>query len=343
MKTIFILIFLSFLTPIVAVQSERTSYDYVIAFHATVDSNQTARNLIKELSLLHKKGINTLFLEIAYNYQWKSLPELYDKNGLSEKMAKEIARCCKNLSIDLIPEINCLGHQSWENETFSLLTVHPELDETPNMYSNNEGIYCRSLCASNEMTYKILCTLIDEITDVLSVKKIHVGLDEVFLIGEDSCPLCNRKDKGELFSHAVNMLYNHCVKKKGLKMYMWGDRLIDGEDVASGYESEYESSYNGTYKAIDLIPKDIVICDWHYDRLKIYGSIPYFLNKGFSVLPVSFNDVKATKALIDYSLLYGENRNMLGHMYTAWDNFTNKKLSKHKAMIKTIEKLKNRR
>lgn len=266
---------------------------------------------------------------------------MFDEDGLSQNCAKEISSLCKRLSIDLIPEINCLGHQSWGDETFALLNAYPELDETPNMYPHNEGIYCRSLCASNDETYKILYALIDEITDVLSVKKIHLGMDEVFLIGEYACPLCHGKDKGELYAHAMNMLYNHCVKKRKFKMYMWGDRLINGEDEESGYESEYESSYNDTYRAIDLIPKDIIICDWHYDRLKTYGSIPYFLNKVFSVIPTSFNDVKATKALIDYSLQYRKNKNMLGHMYTAWDNFTNKNLSKHKSMVKTIGKFKN--
>lgn len=122
-------------------------------------------------------------------------------------------------------------------------------------------------------------------------------------------------------------------------MYMWGDRLIDGKDEASGYKSEYESSYNGTAPAVDRIPKDIVICDWHYDELERYGSISYFLNKGFCVLPTSFKDVKAVNALIDYSLLYKANPAMIGHMYTAWDNFTNKNLSRYKPMVKTIDRL----
>ena len=312
---------------------------FVIAFHAIVNTDKTGKNLIKELPDLQKRGINTLFLQIGYNYQWKSDPKLYNKYVLSETVAREIAAECRRLSIDLIPEINCLGHQSWKNETFAMLKAYPELDETPGLYPGNKGIYCRSLCSSNEKVYTILFGLIDEITEVFSVKKIHVGLDEVFLIGEDACRLCCGKDKAELFAGAVNRLYDHCVKKRGLTMYMWGDRLIDSEDEESGYKGEYESSCNGTAPAVDLIPKDIIICDWHYDELERYGSIPYFLNKGFRVLPTSFKGIKAVNALIDYSLLYKTNPNMLGHMYTAWDNFTNKNLSRYKPMIKTIDRL----
>ena len=322
--------------------SEKTEaqYEFVIAFHASVNTDKTGKNLIKELPDLQKRGINTLFLEIGYNYQWKSDPKLYNKYVLSETVAREIAAECRRLSIDLIPEINCLGHQSWENKTFAMLKAYPELDETPGLYPGNKGIYCRSLCSSNEKVYTILFGLIDEITEVFSVKKIHVGLDEVFLIGEDACPLCRGKDKAELFAGTVNRLYDHCVKKRGLTMYMWGDRLINSEDEESGYKGEYESSCNGTDPAVDLIPKDIIICDWHYDELERYGSIPFFLNKGFCVLPTSFKGIKAVNALIDYSLLYKDNPAMLGHMYTAWDNFTNKNLARYKPMVKTIGKLK---
>ncbi len=192
------LFFLLVLLPVLLVQSAFCSpalhanakpqppRQAVIAFHASVDSDKTGANLLKELPRLQKRGINTLFVEIGYNYQWKSVPLLADEHGLSEAVARELAAECRRLSIDLIPEINCLGHQSWGGETFALLKAYPEFDETPTRYPHNAGIYCRSLCPSNENVYPILFALIDEITAVFSVKKIHVGLDEVFLIGEDA-------------------------------------------------------------------------------------------------------------------------------------------------------------
>ena len=154
-----------------SVKSTMPKREFVIAFHAIVNTDKTGKNLIKELPDLQKRGINTLFLEIGYNYQWKSEPKLYNNYVLSETVAREIAAECRRLSIDLIPEINCLGHQSWENETFAMLRAYPELDETPGLYPGNKGIYCRSLCSSNEKVYTILFGLIDEITEVFSVKK----------------------------------------------------------------------------------------------------------------------------------------------------------------------------
>jgi hypothetical protein len=52
---------------------------------------------------------------------------------------------------------------------------------------------------------------------------------------------------------------------------MWGDRLIDGKKYDFG---EWEASTNGTAAAIDLIPKDIIVCPWHYELRDNYPSIP---------------------------------------------------------------------
>jgi hypothetical protein len=67
----------------------------------------------------------------------------------------------------------------------------------------------------------------------------------------------------------------------------------------------------------NMIPKDIIMCDWHCERMKSYPSIPFFLDKGFRVLPTSFRDVKQTKKLIDFSLAFPSER-MPGHLCTIW-------------------------
>jgi hypothetical protein len=44
----------------------------------------------------------------------------------------------------------------------------------------------------------------------------------------------------------------------------------------------WEASFNNTHRAVDMIPKDIVICDWHYERLD--KTAVYFAMKGFKVV-----------------------------------------------------------
>ena len=147
-------------------------------------------------------------------------------------------------------------------------------------------------------------------------------MDEVFILADADCPRCAGKPTAELFAKAVNDAYNHIVKKRGLEMLMWGDRLLDGR--ATGY-GLWEASMNGTHQAVDLIPKDIIVCDWHYERKyplqptarSTFPSVRFFADKGFRVLPTSFRDVQAVKTLIDQSLAVPSGK-VLGHLCTIW-------------------------
>ncbi len=309
---------------------------YVIAMHCEVDSEESGIRLQGQIPALAKKGVNTLILEVGYNFQWTSHPELASEYGLRLDTARELSELCRAANITLVPEINCIGHQSWEGQTGILLEEYPEFDETPGQYPGNEGIYCRSWCTSNEAVYPVLFDLIDELSSAFGSTAFHVGMDEIFLIGDDSCPRCRGKDRGQLLANAINALYRHIVIENGMTMYMWGDRLIDGADETTDYASEYESAMNGTHTAIDLIPKDIIICDWHYDSRKTYGSIPYFLDKGFRVLPASYNNVRAAQDLAAYSLSFAGNPAMLGHLYTTWCDIPNDRLASWKPMNRTM-------
>jgi hypothetical protein len=103
-------------------------------------------------------------------------------------------------------------------------------------------------------------------------------MDEVFYIGESKCPRCGGKDKAELFAGEVTALHDH-LQAKGRRLWIWSDRLLDGK--ASGL-GEWEASANGTARAIDLIPKDVVLCDWHYEQ--DVPTAPYLAMKGFHVV-----------------------------------------------------------
>jgi hypothetical protein len=144
---------------------------------------------------------------------------------------------------------------------------------------------------------------------------LHVGMDEVFLIGEDACARCKGKDKGELLAKAVNDYHKHIVGKHHIEMLMWGDRLIDSSKLKFG---KWEGSENGTAGAIHRIPKDIIICDWHYEKRPAYESVPMFLEQGFRVWPASWKKPEAAKAFVDYTQTLPRHSRMLGHLNTTW-------------------------
>jgi hypothetical protein len=234
---------------------------------------------------LAPRSVNTLILRVDFNYQYESHPELRDSVSLSKKDVKKLVAVCKKNGITIIPQVNLLGHQSWAGKTGNLLRVYPEFDETPLVkmpenydWPNADGLYCKSYCPLNPGVHKVVFGLIDEICDVFETNAFHAGMDEVFYIGEKQCPLCSGRDKAELFAGEVRTLRDH-LAEKGRKLWIWGDRMIDGKTTGIG---EWEASYNNTYRAIDMVPKDIIICDWHYERPD--QTPVYFAMKGLNVI-----------------------------------------------------------
>jgi hypothetical protein len=285
-----------------------------LGVHVMLSNSAQAQELTGVVGAMAQAGINTIVGEINYGFEYQSHPELRGDNPCTkEQIGKLVAECKKN-NIRLIPQFQCLGHQSWEKSTFILLTKYPQFDESPGKYPNNEGIYCRSWCPLHPEVNPIIFSLMDELLAAFEADAFHVGMDEVFLVGDDACPRCKGKDKGELFATAVNDYHKHLVEEKKVQMLMWGDRLIDADKINYG---EWEASKNGTAGAIDKIAKDIVICDWHYELRPAYESVPMFLEKGFQVWPASWRKPDAAKAFIDYSKTLN-NPKMLGHLNTTW-------------------------
>jgi len=261
-------------------------------------------------------GINTLVIEVNYKFAFKSHPELREPgNSFTKEDARELVELCRKHSIRLIPLFNCFGHQSWAKTTFPLLAKYPELDETPNIPKDNSSIYCRSWCPLHPKTNEIVFSLIQELIEAFEADAFHIGMDEVFLIASEQCPRCKGKNPAEIYAKAINDFHKLLVDEKKLIMLMWGDRLIDKKKI--DYGGEYECSANGTAPAIDLIPKDIIICDWHYEMRNEYPSLPYFQEKGFRVLATPWKNLKATKSFIEYARKNKTDK-MLGILFTTW-------------------------
>lgn len=271
--------------------------------------------------------VNTLILRVDYNYQYKSHPELKDSIALSYDQVKQIVSACKKNNIKLIPQINLLGHQSWANKTYNLLKVYPQFDETPEItmpqtyaWPNADSLYCKSYCPLHPDLHKIVFELVDEICDVFESTAFHAGLDEVFYIGSDKCPRCGGKDKATLFAGEVKLIRDHLAQKNRV-LWMWGDRLIDGKTTGMGI---WEASNSNTFKAIDLIPRDVVICDWHYERAE--QTPVYFALKGFNVLSCPWRKPQVALGQIDDLLNFRAHSSWVmksryqGIVQTVWSN-----------------------
>ncbi|MCP4899309.1 MAG: family 20 glycosylhydrolase [bacterium] len=235
-------------------------------------------------------GANTLVLRVDYNFDFQSHPELRDPITLSRSDVERLVKTCRLGGIRVIPQFNLLGHQSWHERILHLLRVYPHLDETPHIdlpekyeWPNSDNLYCKSYCPRHPEVHPIVLALVDELVEAFEADAFHAGMDEVFYIGDDKCPRCAGSDKAELFAAEVTLLGNH-LAGSNCELWIWGDRLIDGRTTGIGM---WEASMNSTHRAIDLIPKDVVICDWHYERA--VPTAPYFASKGFQVVSCPWN------------------------------------------------------
>ncbi len=260
-------------------------------------------------------GVNRIIMEVNHGFAYRSHPELVQGNDpITAAAAGQMAAQCRQHGIELIPQFQCLGHQSWKEHTDPLLTVYPELDIAPGAFPGNEGIYCREWDPLNPAVYEIVLPLLRELIEAFAAKSFHVGMDEVFLLGCEQSPTTRGGDPAQLFAGVVRRLHEFLTGEQQVEMLMWGDRLIDGNRFP--YD-EWESDYTGTAAALEQLPRDIIICDWHYDLMEAYPSVPLFAEAGFRVLPVSWEKAEATLALIDYSRHHGGDA-CLGHLFTNW-------------------------
>jgi Glycosyl hydrolase family 20, catalytic domain len=342
MKKISLFVLLSglLLPPLLNAQQSLDSLLPVRGFCIAAPSSKNVDRFVKFINEeLATRKVNTLILRVDYNYQYKSHPELADSGALSKDDVQKLVTACRKNHINIIPQVNLLGHQSWANKTGKLLSVYPQFDETPNVkmpenyeWPNADNLYCKSYCPLHPDVHKIVFDIVDEICDAFQSTAFHAGMDEVFYLGEAQCPRCSGRDKAELFANEVRLIDEHLALKKR-SLWIWGDRLIDGKTTGLG---EWEASYNNTYRAVDMIPKDVIICDWHYERAD--KTPVYFAMKGLNVITCPWNKpelaVIQTNDMINFRKTASEEMqpHFYGMMQTVWsgtesflDDFYNKK------------------
>lgn len=324
-------IFLSFLTVLFlhtlsAQDSLRVFNAFCIAAPPPGEVARFIRFMKEELA---PNGIRALVLRVDYDYAFESYPNLRSDHPLSRRDVKRLVAAAHETGIRLIPQINLLGHQSWAEQVTNLLRQYPQFDETPGVqmpekyeWPNDDGLYCKSYCPLHPEVHEVVFSLVDEVMEVFEADAFHAGMDEVFYLGTEQCSRCQGKDKAELFAGEVIRIRDH-LQAHGQELWIWGDRLLDGATTGLGM---WEASLNDTWPAVDLIPKDVVICDWHYEN-----AVPtpvYFATKGFRVYSCFWNRPQVTTAHMKMMDLLREGSpekmgsRFLGSMQTVWTGVT---------------------
>ena len=228
--------------------------------------------MVKEFIYKQVAGgkFNTIVWQMKAGYQYSRWPRLRNRCALSREQVRDVARFARDHFVEIIPNTNILGHSNW------IVLKYKELQEDGKQHQ---------LCTRHPMTYPLLFDVMEEMLDVFDQpKRLHVGLDEVrwktFNLPEDQrCDRCRGVPKWQIFADHITKLRDF-LKSKGVEMWMWGDMLLTRHNGGPPFDC---------HKALDLIPKDIVICNWSAEYAR--GSSKELVDKGFRVVKANSRQV----------------------------------------------------
>ncbi len=218
---------------------------------------------------------NTIVWQMKAGYQYESWPRLANRCALSREQLRDVIGFARDHFIELIPNTNILGHANW------IVLKYPDLQEDGKPHQ---------LCTHHPQTYPLLFDVLEEMLDLFDhPKRLHVGLDEVrwktFNLPEaEQCPRCRGISKYQIYADHINRLHDF-LAAKGVQMWMWGDMLVPTHNGGPPFDCS---------KALDLIPKDIVICNWSANHSA--GSCELLAKRGFPVVKANSQEMSLADA-----------------------------------------------
>lgn len=250
---------------------------------------QTKKDVIRTILQAHERGFNILILRVSCAVQLKRTPKFASKWAYSIKDIKEFIAVAREQGMDVIPEVNLLTHQQ-----LLMFFINKDLMLNEMTYDPNQP-----------EVYKIVYPVLDEIIEIFQPKYIHIGHDEVFGIRNQNKLLNSNFPRKEMLKpedYLADVLTIHeFLKKRGVGTMMWADMLLDPIVFGSEYDGASVNGYNGYAELINYIPKDIILCDWHYfGKGDDFPTYTYLQKKGFTVWGAVWKDPKIIKAFSAY-------------------------------------------
>jgi hypothetical protein len=226
-----------------------------------------------------------------------------DEGWWTKQQIAEIAAYARSLHMDVFGGMI----SKFDSKQFPLLDIAPGSDFY-NPY--------------NENAYKYLFSLYEEILGTYKPTGFLVGHDEIKGLSVYASKY--KKSTAEVFAKGITTIHAWFAERN-IPIILASDMLLDWNvwNATVGAANSQNPVYNSgaTHLAIDLIPKDISIIDWHYDNKPDYQSIKYFRQKGFQVLACPWYDPSAARSLAQSAHKYGA-KGIVGTDFGFWSTLS---------------------
>lgn len=234
----------------------------------------------------------------------------WSDGSMTKKELTRIKKIADDLGITLIPQLNVFGHATMSR---ILAGKHAALDFSPEYQPLFEPAAGWNWCLSNPETRKLIIALIKELHETFGRPPyFHIGCDEA---DPPSCPDCLAVPYSELFINHLKAI-NQAISSLGARTMMWHDMLLECGDKR--WDGFYAFGSSQTAKAAATLPKDIIICDWYYEKAKsAYPTLDYFKSLGYDVLACPWTNISG----IDAQGAYAHSANLYGVLGTLWHHF----------------------
>ncbi len=218
------------------------------------------------IELLARFKVRYVALEFGPQVLLDFDPSIARGARLSKSQAKELVDYARSLGLEPIGYLNMLGHLERAYQKFP--------------YTEQGGIMIQ-----NEGVYKgFIFPILKEMLEIYGpIKWFHCGMDEAWELF--SWFSRNGYDSAELLAEHIRRI-NDFLKEKGIKLVIWHDMFFSPElekEIGAPIGPANGGPPQNTARALELIPKDVILDYWFYDPLDAYPALDWLKNKGFQV------------------------------------------------------------
>ncbi len=241
--------------------------------------NATLPDMKALIDKARRARMNTLMLYIADDVQLLAAGIRPLPNAMPRDDFRAVVEYAKASGMNVVPHLPLLTKQ------------HRFFKDTAPELMYNQATYD----PRNKETVRRVFAHLEEIIDLVQPTDINIGHDEVEgafpRIARAKWTAAQRKKwpaadedmlPPELFLDSVRELHAF-LAERGIRTWMWGDMLIAYEEFPDMVRRNMHGNHG--YAALRTkLPKDIVICDWHYWDSAAFPTAKAFADAGHLVL-----------------------------------------------------------